>query len=410
MAVSSTLSAVLVWGTVPAAHVMKALHPALLKSEVRRFGRGARPIRRRITLTTAPARPVKVQPRLDAKPWGGRRLAEWGITLPPDGTIGEALLTAPEATVASGKHLGLPLGELARRDPDAWIGARGLEATGGRLIFPMLVKLIDGQADLSIQVHPDDRQAAAAGLGTGKTEAYHVLAAEPESVIYLGLQSEADASQFAAACRHADGSAARFLRQVPAVPGITILIPAGTLHALGAGITVYEIQQPSNVTFRLDDWGRVDASGAPRPLHHDAGLAVVNPLARPVPISPVALGDSALGREILVATRYFALERIAFAANDVLRLPGVDSPQVLTCLSGAAVLDAAGWVSTIAPGETIVVPARLPVQITASAETNLLRGWVPDLERDVISPARAAGVSDDALHQLGCLGHDVAWG
>ena len=126
-----------------------------------------------------PVRPVKVQPRLDPKPWGGRLLEAWGIRLPPSETIGEALLTAPEATVATGALSGTPLSTLASTDPAAWIGARGLEATGGRPIFPLLVKLIDGQADLSIQIHPNDRAAAAAGLGTGKTEAYHVLAAAP---------------------------------------------------------------------------------------------------------------------------------------------------------------------------------------------------------------------------------------
>ena len=138
-------------------------------------------------MTKEPVLPVKVAPRLDAKPWGGRLLKAWGIPLPPGETIGEALLTAPEATVVSGALSGTPLSVLASSDPAAWIGGRGLEATGGRPIFPLLVKLIDGQQDLSIQIHPDDRAAAAAGLGTGKTEAYHVLAAEPGSIIYLGL-------------------------------------------------------------------------------------------------------------------------------------------------------------------------------------------------------------------------------
>jgi mannose-6-phosphate isomerase len=209
-------------------------------------------------------RPVKVKPRLDAKPWGGRLLEAWGIRLPPGETIGEALLTAPEATVISGALSGTPLSALASRDPAAWIGARGLAATGGRPIFPLLVKLIDGQADLSIQIHPDDRAAAAAGLGTGKTEAYHILAAEPGSVIYLGLDPEVTPEEFATACLRANGSAARCLRRIPAAPGTTVLIPAGTPHALGAGVLLYEIQQPSNVTFRLDDWGRVDASGMAR--------------------------------------------------------------------------------------------------------------------------------------------------
>ena len=90
-------------------------------------------------MTRESVRPVKVEPRLDAKPWGGRLLEAWGITLPPGETIGEALLTAPEATVTSGALSGTHLSTLASRDPAAWIGARGLEATGGRPIFPLLI-------------------------------------------------------------------------------------------------------------------------------------------------------------------------------------------------------------------------------------------------------------------------------
>ena len=286
-------------------------------------------------MTRGPVRPVKVQPRLDPKPWGGRLLEAWGIRLPPSETIGEALLTAPEATVATGALSGTPLSTLASTDPAAWIGARGLEATGGRPIFPLLVKLIDGQADLSIQIHPNDRAAAAAGLGTGKTEAYHVLAAAPGSVIYLGLDPGVMLEEFAASCLRANGSAAGCLRRVPAAPGMTVLIPAGTPHALGAGILLYEIQQPSNVTFRLDDWGRVDAFGAARALHHREGLALVDPRSRPEPIPRVPLADPAADRALLVATAYFALERIAFAEDAAVRIAAVDSPQVLTPVTGA---------------------------------------------------------------------------
>lgn len=396
------------WGTVPAAQPTMTGPHGILKSAAPTDGRWAWPSRRRTTLTTALARPVTMQPRLDAKPWGGRRLEEWGIALPPGATIGEALFTAPESTVASGIHAGAMLGELALGNPDAWIGARGLHATGGRAIFPLLVKLIDSQTDLSIQVHPDDRAAAAAGLGVGKTEAYHVLSAAPGSVIYLGLEFGVDPDAFAAACRLADGSAATSLRRVAATPGMTILIPAGTPHALGAGIIVYEIQQPSNETFRLDDWGRRDAAGVARPLHHDAGLAVIDPLSRPEPIPPVALQGVAAGREILVATRYFALERIACAVNDVVELSGVDSPQVLTCIRGAVMLDASGWVSSVTAGETIIVPASLAVALTGCTNGAVLRGWVPDLERDVIGPARAAGASDDAIRGLAGLRQEAA--
>ncbi len=352
-------------------------------------------------MTRGPVRPVTLQPRLDPKPWGGRLLEVWGIPLPPGETIGEALLTDPEATVASGSLPGTPLGELARRDAAAWIGARGLVATGGQPIFPLLVKLIDGQADLSIQVHPDDRAAAAAGLGTGKTEAYHILAAEPGSVIYLGIQPELRLEDFASSCLRANGSAAGCLRRVPAEVGMTVLIPAGTPHALGAGILIYEIQQPSNVTFRLDDWGRVDAAGMARALHHREGLALVDPLSRPEPIPRVPLGDATADRALLVATPYFALERIALAEDAAVRLAPVDSPQVLTLVAGAMLLDASGWVTSAAAGETVILPAGQGAILSARRDSVVMRGWVPDLEREVMVPARAAGASDAALRSLG---------
>jgi mannose-6-phosphate isomerase len=352
-------------------------------------------------VTRSPVQPVKVEPRLDAKPWGGRLLEKWGISLPPGETIGEALLTAPEATVASGALFGTSLGELASRDPAAWIGARGLEATGGRPIFPLLVKLIDGQADLSIQVHPDDRAAAAAGLGTGKTEAYHVLAANPGSIIYLGLDPGVTPEEFATSCLRANGSAANCLRHVPAAPGMTVLIPAGTPHALGAGVILYEIQQPSNVTFRLDDWGRVDASGRARALHHSEGLALVDPRSRPEPIPRVPLDNCTADRAFLVATPYFALERIVLNGDSVALLSAVDSPQVLTPVDGAVTLNASGWVASASTGETVIIPTEQTATLSAQTDSVLLRGWVPDLEREIMTPARATGASDAAIRSLG---------
>ncbi len=309
---------------------------------------------------TTPAGPLKLLPKLDAKPWGGRRLADWGIALPEDERIGEALLTAPESTVSRGELAGVPLWELVRRAPEAWIGERGREATGGRELFPLLIKLLDTQSNLSVQVHPDDRAAAAAGLGTGKTEAYHILAAEPGSVLYLGLLSETSREAFSTACLRADGGAAKFLRQVEVSRGMTILIPAGTVHAPGAGMLIYEIQQPSNTTFRLDDWGRVDAEGRPRALHHAEGMPLVNVASRPEPIAPIRLTP---GRTLLVATRYFALEQLVVAEGDRVLLEAIESPQVFTCVSGEASIVATDAL-TLKKGETAIVPVGLPTLLT----------------------------------------------
>lgn len=345
--------------------------------------------------------PILLRPWLDPKPWGGPRLAAWGIALPPGGTIGEAHLAAPEAVVACGALAGQALGDLARRNPEAWVGARGLAATGGRAVFPMLIKLIAGETDLSIQVHPDDRAAAAAGLGTGKTEAYHILAADPGSVLFLGLLPEVPVDEFVTACRREDGSAARLMRRVPVAPGMTVLIPAGTPHAPGAGITLYEIQQPSNVTFRLDDWGRVDAAGQRRALHHADGFAVLDPDLRPEPIPRLRLPGLSGNREVLVATPYFALERIETAATQPLALPPVESPQALTCLEGTARVEANSHAWTLGRGATLVVPAGCASRLGGSPGGIVLRGWVPNLETEIVAPARAAGVHGAALRQLG---------
>src|SRR5215213_5703709 len=359
--------------------------------------------RGRTTLITRLAQPLKLRPRLDAKPWGGRRLAEWGIALPSDERIGEALLTAPEATVSSGDLAGATLGELAQQAPETWIGARSL--------FPLLSKLIDAQTDLSVQVHPDDRAASAASLGTGKTETYHILAAEPGSVLYLGLTPEAKEEEFATACLRGDGTAARLLRRVAVTPGMTILIPAGTAHAPGAGIVLYEIQQPSNVTYRLDDWGRVDADGKPRALHHAEGLPLVDSSSRPEPINPIPLGNGSAARTLLVATRYFALERIVPAVGERLHLAAVASPQVLTCLDGTGVIETSGEPVMVTMGETVVVPVGTATGLRADEGAVLLRAWVPDLEREVINPARAAGASDATIRQLGLsIGQPVSPG
>jgi mannose-6-phosphate isomerase len=352
-------------------------------------------------MTTQHAHPVKLLPRLDPKPWGGRRLEQWGITLPAGEMVGEALLTAPEAVVASGRLAGATLASLARDQPASWVGARGLAATGGRPIFPLLIKLIDAQADLSIQVHPDDRAAAAAGLGTGKTEAYYVLSAEPGSVIYLGLDSTTDQDDFVAACLLADGSASRCLRSVQAAPGMTVLVPAGTAHALGAGIAIYEIQQPSNVTYRLDDWGRRDERGELRALHHAEGFAVLDPASHPQPIPTIRLEDGHSEREILVATRYFALERIVLDAGDPISLHAVASPRVFTCIEGVAVATGPGWQSSLSVGETLVLPVGTVATLAAHQRAAVMHGWVPDLARDIIAPARAAGATDIAIRQLG---------
>jgi mannose-6-phosphate isomerase len=319
--------------------------------------------------------PLVLRPHLDAKPWGGRRLERFGFDLPPDAPIGEALITAAEAVVARGAPAGYTLGEVVAANPEGVLGPSGLRATGGRPIFPLLIKLLDALEVLSIQVHPDDARAPAGSLG--KTEAWHVLEAGPGAVLYLGLQPGVTATQLAALAR-TGASTAGLLREVAAVPGTTFLLPAGTVHALGSGIVIYEIQQPSAITYRFDDWGRVDASGRSRELHVEEALAVLDPEFRPEPIPPAPLPTSAGSRELLVSCRYFAAERIRLAAREALDLQAEGSPQALTLLSGTAGIEVAGRDERLVAGETAVtLAASGPARLRAETALTSIRGWVP---------------------------------
>lgn len=316
--------------------------------------------------------PFLVNPVFDDKPWGGRRLASFGFDLPPGRVIGEALITAPEARIASGPRTGMTLGEMVARDPDGALGVDGLAATAGRPIFALLIKLIDAERPLSIQVHPNDRNAPAGN--TGKTEAWHVLRAEPGAVIYVGPKPGVGARELAEAAR-AGRPMADLLRALPVSAGMTVLLPAGTIHALGGGIVIYEIQQPSGITYRLDDWRVPGDPRPPREMHVEQGLAALDPESRPE-LTMVSPSPAPIRR--LTASAYFTLDRVELASGRSISLPGLNGPRTLTCLSGAARLSTAGGSTEIGSGQTAVLLAN-EGDLTVSSESGvvLLVGSVP---------------------------------
>lgn len=371
-----------------------------------------------------PPWPLLLDARIDPKPWGGRRLESLGFPLPPGETIGEALITAPEASVHSGPAAGQRLRDLATADPEGLVGANGLAATGGRPLFPLLVKLIDAAENLSIQVHPSDAAAGRRG-GLGKTEAWHVLDASPGAVLYLGLRPDASLADFATACREGRGRAAEYLRRIPAAPGTTVFIPAGTVHAMGAGVLIYEVQQQSEITYRLDDWGRVDAAGVGRELHLDDGLASVDAASRPDILAPIDRSPTSR-RQLLVSCRYFALERLTVGIGDTAEVSAPGSPQVVTSLQGTATIESGGRAVPIAKGGSVVLTSRTTDgRVLATSPLVLLRTWVPDVAAEEIGPTRdtqltatarsptsaapaETGERPDAHRSIGC--HDTASG
>lgn len=346
-----------------------------------------------------------VSPRLDSKPWGGRKLGGLGLKLPDGESIGEALITAGESLVISGFRAGETLGEIVETDPDASLGAVASAAVGGRNLFPLLVKLIDARDNLSIQVHPSD--TGAVGLDRlGKTEAWHVLAANPGAVLYLGIQPGVDFNDFRTAASLLDGSSARLIRAIPAKAGTTVLIPAGTIHALGAGVMVYEVQQPSDVTYRLDDWGRVDAQGNPREMHLDAGLAVSLPGNLPELIDSVSLRPTTGEHHLLAACRYFALERVALPVGGSRAIGNDGSPMVVTVIAGGATI---GDLALSVGSSAVVWPTIASAMMTATLPLVALVVQVPDLSQDVVLRAFRACAGPREVGALGgSTGHVAA--
>ena len=222
--------------------------------------------------------PLQLAPVLVPKPWGGRRLGGLGRRLPPGATIGEswdvADLSAEDTAVADpcsrvldGPSAGRSLAELLDEDPAALLGS--VPAVAGR--FPLLVKTLDAREHLSVQVHPTAADAGLDPTATPKTESWLVLAADPGAVLYLGVRHGVEVDDL----RRAAGTPAivELLRQVPARPGSLHHLPAGVVHALGAGVVVLEVQTPSDTTYRLYDWTE-EYGRAPRSLHLEEALAV----------------------------------------------------------------------------------------------------------------------------------------
>lgn len=289
--------------------------------------------------------PFRIQPDLRQRVWGGARLAPAGAA-----PVGEAWLAGPGSTVEGGPAGGTTLDGLA-----ATHGARltGDDADPADR-FPLLVKIIDPAAWLSVQVHPDDEQARRleGPDAVGKTEAWYVVDATPDAAILLGVRPSVTPVAVREAIRH--GGLAGLLERRRVAPGEVYLVPAGTLHAIGPGPLVYELQQPSDITYRCDDWGRPPSAG--RPLHVEQALECID--ATPWTGRRMRSLPGAGPRTVLVACEHFVLESLAPGAAEPLRAdPGMASVHVLTAVAGTAVIRGTGWEERLTPFETLVVPA-----------------------------------------------------
>ncbi|MDQ5825436.1 MAG: class I mannose-6-phosphate isomerase [Chloroflexota bacterium] len=296
---------------------------------------------------TQPLGALRLVPQYHDRVWGGKYLK-------PDAEepVGEAWIVSEEDEVASGPHEGRTLAEIAEEYGEALLGRLVTSQTDSR--FPLLVKLLDCGDWLSLQVHPNDEQAVEleGPEHFGKTEAWHVLEAEPGARLISGVKPGTPPESLAEAIR--EGTVVELAQYLDVQKGDTILTHAGTVHALGPGLLIYEVQQTSDITYRIYDWDRPQANG--RKLHIEQSVTVSNPgMTGEVCRMPHPLRDG--DRHRLVCCDYFTLELLSAERQKIELDTGGETFHALTVIEGEMQVEGDGWREELGKYDSVVVPA-----------------------------------------------------
>ncbi len=342
--------------------------------------------------------PLRLAPKFVPRIWGARNLAP---LFPGRGTerepIGEAWLTGDDCLFATGPFQGQSLGKV-------WPSLSS-EYTGTRLTglprIPILVKFLFPEDKLSVQVHPNDayaRENEAAAGGTGKTEMWYVIEAWMDAALRVGLRPGVTRESFERAI--AAGIAEECLASVPVRAGDAVYVPAGTAHTICPGVTLCEIQQHSDITYRVFDYNRVGKNGKPRELHVRQALEVMQFGKQHGGLChPVRLARAGTTQTLYAACPYFATERWEFGK----RLKLAASPErfeLLIFLEGRGRIEFAGGAEEYSPAEVWLVPAALgEYELAATSHSTLLRTYVPDLNQ-LSHQLRKEHVEESALARV----------
>jgi len=306
--------------------------------------------------------PLKFRPIFKKRIWGGQKLREFGKEIPAEEKIGEswelADLPDDKSVISNGELAGQSLGSVIQNYPK---GITGDENFSGP--FPLLIKLLDAQDILSVQVHPDKQTCERLGKGEPKTECWYIIAAEPGAVIYKGLKKGVTKDKFAEAIKK--GGVAELLTEVAVEAGQCHFLPAGTAHSIGAGLLIAEIQTPSDTTYRVFDWKRVDDAGKARELHIEEALESIH---------FDSAGDTpavtTMGR--LVDCEYFKIDKGHETERCELQLwPG--KMKILIILTGSGTsTDADGSCVEFKAADCLLIPAAYEGTIRFDADTEYL--------------------------------------
>lgn len=343
--------------------------------------------------------PLKFQPVYKSYLWGGRNLERFGKTL-PEGIVAESweISCHPSgvSVISNGQYAGTPLTEILANFGAKIIGtalpAKDLAK------FPLLVKLIDANDKLSVQVHPDDAYAATHENGElGKNEMWYILEVKPDAELVYDVRPGTTKADFAQATSR--GTIESCLKKLPVSPGDVINIPAGLVHAIGAGIVLAEIQQNSDTTYRVYDYDRIDANGNKRPLHIEKALEVIdfnsrNRLEKAAGLTIQPKKD--IQKNYLVANPYFAVE-LDTIQGTMEELADGSKFYVYFLTEGSGEILYSNGSVPVTRGESVLIPASLGAY-TLKGDLKALKAYVPDLTKDIIAPLKQAGYSEDEIY------------
>jgi len=320
--------------------------------------------------------PARLEPVFSPRPWGSRSLApyfpEMSDLAEP---VGEAWMTGTDCRFSTGPFAPRKLGEIWRQISSEWAGTR--PGLGGD--FPLLVKFIFPQEKLSVQVHPDDayaeRHEQAAG-GRGKTEMWYAVDARPGAEVLVGLKPQLTREDFRRAI--GDGTAEQCLDHIPLSTGDAVFVPAGTAHTIGPGLVLCEIQEFSDLTYRVYDYNRRDQNGQLRPLHIEKALEVMRfGKQSGGKITPVAIRRGELGETHYAVCPYFATEHWAFAESIEASVEA-ERFELFIFLQGRGQLHWGGERAAYLPAQAWLIPAALGrLRLAPETPTSLLRTYVP---------------------------------
>jgi len=348
--------------------------------------------------------PIQLSNIYKPKIWGRRDLAPlFAMPSSRDGAtghftqqrIGEVWVTDDVSRFMNGPAAGMTLAEASQKyGPEL----HGKSWTGSR--FPILAKYIFTSDWLSVQVHPDDAYAAVHDPGNaGKCEMWYFLSADPDAAILLGLKPGVTQQQLLPVFKN--GTSRDLLQSFRPQPEEAVFLPPGIVHALGPGLLLFEVEENSDLTYRLDDFGRPGLDGKPRPLHLKKGMEVIRPDLPPLRDLPRLEFKEAYGaRRFVLACRFFALEELSVRHLAPFR-SSPERVEVFSITEGAGRIEnEAGWLG-YRPGDTwLIPPAAGLYRVVPRTSTKLLKFYVPDMDRDFREPLKRHGAASDKIRQI----------